>query len=155
MHPIAHIHRDASIGWDTVVSLDERLLEDSGDIILNLRDAWNSSQFHEDHIIERWAEGWGFSLGDITADSAVHSMLSAFVFPALDELVPEFAEAVAPLRGAEIADADLDGRLRDVLDFPVRVNGGLLRQFLCDVFDGPFSDDEELLGAILLRSAGV
>lgn len=155
MNTIARIHRDGRIAWDTIANSDERLLEDSGDVILNLREVWNSSQFRDNRILERWSRGWNFSLRGISVPDALHAMLTAFVFAAIADLVPELAHEVEPLRDAHIPDTALDGPLRDALDFPVRVNGRLLREFLCDVFDGPFTDDEALRGAILLRSAGV
>ncbi|MDQ0614033.1 hypothetical protein QF046_001674 [Microbacterium sp. W4I4] len=53
--------------------------------------------------------------------------------------------------GADITEHEA---LREMLDSPVRVNGALVRLFLCDVYDGPFPSDQEKLGARLLRSAG-
>ena len=45
MQTIAHIHRDATITWDEVADPGQRLLEECGDVILNLLDVWDPSQF--------------------------------------------------------------------------------------------------------------
>lgn len=152
MQTIAHIHRDATITWDEVADPDQRLLEECGDVILNLLDVWDPSQFLIDNILERWADGWNFSLAGIAVLDAVTKMHATFVFPTTTDLVPEYAEAVEALRGAELNDEQLDGELGDLLNFPVRVNGALLRVFLCDIFDGPFWDEEANVGAIMLHS---
>lgn len=153
MQTIAHIHRDTTVDWDELDDPDQRLLEHCGDIVLDLLDVWDPTQFFIDQVLERWADGWGFSLAGIAVPDAVHKMHVALVFPTIADLVPDFAEAVDQVRGIAVDDDDLDGPLGDMLDFPVRVNGALLREFLCDVFDGPFADDQTKLGALLLRTA--
>lgn len=152
MQTIAHIHRDATIHWDELADPDQRLREDCGDIVLNLLDVWDPSQFYIDHVLERWAEGWSFSLAGIDVPEAVRMMHSAFIFPTISDLTPDIAGAVEALRNVQFGDEQLDGELGDLLDFAVRVNGALLRDFLCDMFDGPFSSEDAKVGAILLRS---
>lgn len=78
-----------------------------------------TSQFFIDEVIERWADGWGFSLAGIDVGTAVHMMHVAFVFPTIAELAPDFATTVDQVQGADIDDDDLDGQLGDLLDFPV------------------------------------
>lgn len=65
MQTIAHIPRDATIDWDKLADPDQRLLEDCGDIVLNLLDVWDPTRFFIDQVLERWADGWRFSLAGI------------------------------------------------------------------------------------------
>lgn len=80
-------------------------------------------------------------------------MLAALVYPTISEVAPEYATAIEPLRGADIPKTELDGPLAEILDFWVRVDGTVLRRFLCDIYDGPFDNEEELTTAILRRRA--
>lgn len=58
------------------------------------------------------------------------------------KLLPGLAAAVLQVHGTEIhARSSVS-----CSTFPVRVNGALLREFLCDVFGGPFPSEEEKLG---------
>lgn len=104
-------------------------------------------------MLERWAQGWKFDLRGLSTPDALRKVLAGFVFPTIFEVAPEYADAIEPLRDADIPRSRLEGQLGELLDFSVRVNGRVIRHFLCDVYAGPFEDDEQLLGAILLRSA--
>lgn len=146
---VAHVHRDASVTWGELDDPDDRLLEDCGDIVLNLLECWDPSDFFADAVLERWARGWTFSLAGMPEPKALRWIHLALVFPVVDELLPKLGEMA---RDLEVDTDALDDKMRQSLDFPIRVNGALLRDFLCDAFDGPFSSDEARLGAILLRN---
>lgn len=103
-------------------------------------------EFSDEQVLERWAEGWGFNLGDINEFDALFSLVFAFLMPTIEELPNSLYKDVQQVRKGK-------RRPETLPYFTLRIDGAAVRHFLIETYDGPFDSEDSLLGAIMLRSA--
>jgi hypothetical protein len=151
MNAIARIHPDATVTWDEPVPHTAHLVESCGDVVLDTYDLWDPQRrFYNSDFLERWAEGWSFSLAGIDAPEAMRKMLLAFTLPVMQELHPGGDEAFDRLPRDTVYDAPDDLDL--LFHFLVRVDGDLVRRFLVDQYDGPLESIDDQVAAVNRRS---
>ncbi|MDR7188122.1 hypothetical protein J2Y46_000938 [Microbacterium sp. BE35] len=146
MNRIRRIHFDATASWEDDVVHDRRIVPNCGDIILNIGDGGDLRDPQAQGLLERWAEGWRFSLRGIDEEAAMRKFMLGIVFPALGELSDEERDGL-PRRIVVV-----EGVTRVLPDFTVRVDGALVRLFLADAYDGPFPSLPQRLAAVAQRS---
>jgi hypothetical protein len=159
-----YIGRDFQASWTAPVEHDARIVASNGDLILQLQDLWDIDaigaleedsdiepdssfgEFSDEHVLERWAEGWGFNLGDINEFDALFNFVFAFLVPSIEELPNSLYKDVLQVRNGK-------RRPETLPSYTLRIDGAAVRHFLVDTYDGPFDSDDSLKGAIMLRSA--
>lgn len=159
-----YIDRDFQASWTAPVEHDARIVTSNGDLILQLQDLWDIDairalgdvsdvepgssfgEFSDEQVLQRWAEGWGFNLGDINEFDALFSLVFAFLLPTIEELPNTLYKDVKQVRKGK-------RRPETLPSYTLRVDGSAVRHFLVDTYDGPFDNDDSLLGAMMLRSA--
>ncbi|MBM7827703.1 hypothetical protein [Microbacterium aurum] len=156
--------RDFETSWTDPVQHNARIVEDSGDLILQLQDLWDIEairnlvdvsrlapgcsfgEFLDTCVLQRWGEGWSFNLGGINAVDALFKLTFEILLPSIEELPGSrlFNDLEQVRRGGR--------RPESLPPYTLRVDGSLVRYFLIDIYDGPFSSDGARLGAALLRT---
>lgn len=57
MKPVAPIHRDITTTVEEVADTDERLLAETGDVLLNVRDEWLPEVFYQQDVLSGMDQG--------------------------------------------------------------------------------------------------
>ncbi|MEW1835956.1 hypothetical protein [Microbacterium sp. NPDC079995] len=158
-----YIGSDLEWSWTAPVEHDRRIVTDNGDLILQLQDLWDLDairdleslddleegcsfgEFIDENVLQRWAEGWHFNLGDINIVDALFKLVFAFLVPSIEDLSDN--KLIRDVRRARRRKLDP----KTLPAYTLRVDGATLRLLLIDLYDGPFDDDESFKGAVLLR----
>lgn len=160
-----YLGRDFETSWTAPVTHDARVVQDCGDLVLQLQDLWDIEairdlddvsdlepgcsfgEFLDEDVLQRWAMGWSFNLRDINAVNALFKLVFELLLPSIEELPGGrlFKDVQQVRRGKR--------RPETLPPYTLRVAGSLVRYFLIDVYDGPFTDDDAFKGAALLRTS--
>lgn len=159
-----YLDRQFEAKWVPSVEHDRRIVQQTGDLILTLQDLWDIEavrnirdfgdlvpgcsfgEFLDEDVLERWAEGWRFSLDGIASVEALHKLVYAFVLPTIAELPDRKLHKT-------VQKALRSGRGQEAVPtYVLQVDGAAVRHFLVDVFDGPFTSDRDLNRAMIGRT---
>lgn len=154
-----YIGRDFQATWVPAAAHDRRIVQANGDLVLELCDLWDLEairaiddvdglvpgcsfgEFLDEEVLERWADGWSFSLEGINTVEALMNLVYAFLLPAIKDLPnSSLHRAVQQARNGDRARNSLP-------QFTLQLDGGVVRYFLLDIFDGPFAADEDFMAA--------
>lgn len=159
-----YIDRNFQASWTAPVEHDARIVTSNGDLVLQLQDLWDIDalralsdasdvepgsslgEFTDERVLQRWAEGWGFNLGDINELDALLNLVFGFLVPTIEELPNKLYKDVQQVRKGK-------RRPETLPSYTLRVDGSAVRHFLVETYDGPFDSDDSLRGAMMLRSA--
>ena len=138
-----YIGRDFQASWTAPVEHDARVVTSNGDLILQLQDLWDIDaicsledvsdlepdsslgEFSDEQVLERWAEGWGFNLGDIDEFDALFKLVFAFLVPSIEELPNSLYKDVQQVRKGK-------RRPETLPSYTLRIDGAAVRHFLVE-----------------------
>ena len=159
-----YLDREFETAWTPAIEHDGRIVRDSGDLILTLQDLWDIEairgvrdvskftpgcsfgEFIDEDTLERWADGWSFFIEDLNTFNALYRLVYAFVLPTIAELPDKTLH--------RMVQESLNGQRNPstVPAYTLRVDGSVIRHFLVDNYDGPFTSGSALKRAMLRRT---
>lgn len=151
---------DFETSWTPAVEHYRRIVTDTGDLILTLQDFWDIEAlrtaelvpgcsfgaFLDDEVLERWADGWSFSITDLNPVDALDKLVHACVLPTIAELPDKTLHQMVSEARDGARDPDT------VPAYTLCVDGRAIRLVLVDLYDGPFTSLRALSHAIQRRT---
>ncbi|NYF17009.1 hypothetical protein HDC37_001837 [Microbacterium sp. AK009] len=160
-----YLDHNFEASWTAPIHHNARIVEANGDLILQLQDLWDIDaisaltdvadlepgcsfgEFLDEDVLQRWAEGWSFNLGDINAVDALWHLVFTFLVPTIEELPNgRLYRDIQQVRNGK-------RRPETLPSYTLRIHGAAVRYLLVETYDGPFTDDTSRNSAIMRRVA--